>query len=80
MRRAAPRPERPAREARRADRAGLDQMTRSDAILEAIERGHAEALGADAYTALKRMYREIVERQSARREDAAGRGPGRRRA
>jgi DNA-binding MarR family transcriptional regulator len=51
---------------------GLDQMTRSDAILEAIERGHAEAVGADAYAAFKRMYREIVERQRARREDAAG--------
>lgn len=44
---------------------GLDQMTRSDAILAEIERRHAEAVGAEAYAEFKRLYRRIVERQRA---------------
>lgn len=53
---------------------GRDQMARSDAILAAIERRHARAVGAAAYREFKRVFREITDRQ---RDWASA--PGRRR-
>ncbi|KAB2352320.1 MarR family winged helix-turn-helix transcriptional regulator [Actinomadura rudentiformis] len=47
---------------------GLDQMTRSDAILAEIEQRHARAVGPDAYTEFKRLFRQIVESQRAGRD------------
>jgi DNA-binding MarR family transcriptional regulator len=47
---------------------GLDQMTRSDAILADMERRHADAIGTEAYTGFKRLLTHVVERQRARRE------------
>ena len=44
---------------------GLDHMTKSDAILVAIEARHAEAFGAQQYASFKRMYAELTERQRA---------------
>jgi DNA-binding MarR family transcriptional regulator len=46
---------------------GLDQMNRSDAILVAIERRHAEAVGQDAFTEFKRIFQQITEQQQATR-------------
>ncbi len=43
-------------------------MTRSDAIPAAIEHRHAQAVGADAYIELKRLFRQIVQRQRAWRD------------
>jgi hypothetical protein len=42
---------------------GLDEMTRSDAIMAAIERRHAEALGDQAYTEFKRAFRQVCHHQ-----------------
>jgi DNA-binding MarR family transcriptional regulator len=42
---------------------GLDQMRRSDEILADIERGHAEAVGADAYAGFKDVLRRVAGRQ-----------------
>ena len=42
---------------------GLDEMTRSDAIMAAIERRHAEALGDQAYTEFKRAFQQVCHRQ-----------------
>jgi DNA-binding MarR family transcriptional regulator len=42
---------------------GLDQMRRSDAILDEIERGHAEAVGPAAYAAFKAVLRAVAARQ-----------------
>ncbi|MEU6430284.1 MarR family transcriptional regulator [Microbispora sp. NPDC046973] len=50
---------------------GLDQMTRSDAILQAIERRHAQAVGADVFAEFKRLFREIARHQRAWRGEAA---------
>jgi DNA-binding MarR family transcriptional regulator len=47
---------------------GLDQMARSDAILAEIEQHYAQAVGSDAYTEFKRLYRHIVESQRAWQE------------
>ncbi|PZF85039.1 MarR family winged helix-turn-helix transcriptional regulator [Micromonospora deserti] len=44
---------------------GLDQMTRADAILAAIEHRHAQALGADGYAHFKRLLQEVTDRQRA---------------
>jgi DNA-binding MarR family transcriptional regulator len=53
---------------------GLDEMQRSDAVVAAIERRHAEAIGADAYAGFKRLLRETTERQRAwRASGQAGR-------
>lgn len=43
---------------------GLDQMTESDAIVARIERGHAEAVGEQAYAEFKRVFTLIAARQS----------------
>ncbi|MCT2594392.1 MarR family transcriptional regulator [Streptomyces sp. N2-109] len=48
---------------------GRDQMTRSDAILAAMDHRHAEAAGAASYTEFKRLLRQITRRQRAWRED-----------
>lgn len=45
---------------------GLDQMTRSDAILAAIDERHAQALGADRYANFKQVFAEVTERQRVR--------------
>ncbi|MFB9181611.1 MarR family winged helix-turn-helix transcriptional regulator [Dactylosporangium sucinum] len=42
---------------------GLDMMRRSDGIMEDVERGHAEAVGEDAYAVFKRVFREVAKRQ-----------------
>ncbi|HEX2317110.1 MAG TPA: helix-turn-helix domain-containing protein [Thermomonospora sp.] len=42
---------------------GLDQMTRSDAIMTALEERHARALGDEVYAAFKRALREVAQRQ-----------------
>ncbi|MEV6932510.1 MarR family winged helix-turn-helix transcriptional regulator [Dactylosporangium sp. NPDC051485] len=42
---------------------GLDQMRRSDEILGDIERGHAEAVGEEAYAAFKDVLRRVASRQ-----------------
>lgn len=47
---------------------GLDQMTRSDAVVEALERRHAEAVGEEAYAEFRRVLREVTELQRAWRE------------
>lgn len=47
---------------------GLDQMSRSDAILAAVERRHAKAVGDNAYSKFKRVIRQIEERQRAWRD------------
>ncbi|GAB3960381.1 MarR family winged helix-turn-helix transcriptional regulator [Actinoallomurus acanthiterrae] len=44
---------------------GLDQMTRSDAILAGIEERHAQDVGAEAFARFKRIFREVAEGQSA---------------
>ncbi|MBP2704334.1 winged helix-turn-helix transcriptional regulator [Microbispora sp. RL4-1S] len=44
---------------------GLDEMERSDAIVAAIERRHAEALGEEVYTVFKRAFRQITDLQRA---------------
>lgn len=51
---------------------GLDQMTRSDAILAAIEQRHAEALGTSAYTEFKQLFRQVTQQQHAWRETTGG--------
>ena len=50
---------------------GLDQMASSDAILAALERRHAEAVGAEAFAEFKRRLQEIAEQQRAWRDSAA---------
>jgi len=52
---------------------GLDQMERSDAILAAIERRHAQAVHADVYAGFKRLLSEISGRQRDWVESASGR-------
>ncbi|WP_419703339.1 MarR family winged helix-turn-helix transcriptional regulator [Promicromonospora sp. NFX87] len=47
---------------------GLDQMARSDAVVEALERRHAEAVGEAAYAEFRRVLREVTELQRAWRE------------
>ncbi|MFF5210468.1 MarR family winged helix-turn-helix transcriptional regulator [Streptosporangium sp. NPDC000396] len=47
---------------------GLDQMTRSDAIMAAIEGRHAEAVGEGAYTQFKEQLRQITGRQRTWRD------------
>ncbi|MFG2043418.1 MarR family winged helix-turn-helix transcriptional regulator [Dactylosporangium sp. NPDC048998] len=42
---------------------GLDEMRRSDAIMADIERGHAEAVGEEAYAAFKGVLRRVAARQ-----------------
>ncbi|TDC13196.1 MarR family transcriptional regulator [Streptomyces sp. 8K308] len=57
---------------------GLDQLSRSDAILADIERRHAEAVGADAYAEFKRLFRDVARHQRDwRDQDRAGAGPDR---
>ncbi|GAA1541178.1 MarR family winged helix-turn-helix transcriptional regulator [Actinomadura kijaniata] len=51
---------------------GLDMMTRSDAVLAAIEERHARAVGAGNYAAFKDAFREIVRRQRAWRDMMEG--------
>lgn len=53
---------------------GLDEMTRSDAILTAIEQRHADAVGTTAYTEFKQRFRQITQQQRAWR-DMTGRQP-----
>ena len=48
-------------------------MTRSDAILDAIEHRHAQALGADVFIGFKSLFRQIAEQQRAWRDGAGGR-------
>ncbi|MEV8636148.1 MarR family transcriptional regulator [Streptosporangium sp. NPDC051023] len=47
---------------------GIDQMTRSDAIMAAIERRHAQALGQEVYAGFKRSLRRVAELQRVWRE------------
>ncbi|WP_433271655.1 MarR family winged helix-turn-helix transcriptional regulator [Actinosynnema sp. CS-041913] len=47
---------------------GLDQMTRSDAILAAIEERHARALGVASFAEFKRAFGAVVEGQRAWRD------------
>ncbi|MDI6102075.1 helix-turn-helix domain-containing protein [Actinoplanes sp. NEAU-A12] len=49
---------------------GLDQMTRSDAILAAVEQHHADAIGVEAYAAFKRLFTHVVRQQRAWRDQA----------
>lgn len=44
---------------------GLDQRRRSAAILADIERGHAEAVGAEAYANFKDVLAKVAARQRA---------------
>ncbi|MGW0806160.1 MarR family winged helix-turn-helix transcriptional regulator [Nonomuraea sp. NPDC002799] len=44
---------------------GRDHMARSDAILAAMEAAHAQAVGEQAYAEFKRVFKLVVERQSA---------------
>jgi len=47
---------------------GLDQMTRSDAILEAMENRHAQAIGTKAFADFKQTLKEVTTRQRAWRD------------
>ncbi|KOX23042.1 MarR family transcriptional regulator [Saccharothrix sp. NRRL B-16348] len=47
---------------------GLAQMSRSDAIVAAIERRHAERVGEDAFGEFKRLFRQVVEDQRSWRD------------
>ncbi|MEZ0073292.1 MarR family winged helix-turn-helix transcriptional regulator [Planotetraspora sp. GP83] len=47
---------------------GLDQMTRSDAIMAAIERRHAGAVGEEAYAHFKRVFQQVSLHQHTWRE------------
>ncbi|MEU4445577.1 MarR family transcriptional regulator [Actinosynnema sp. NPDC050801] len=47
---------------------GLAQMSRSDAIVAAIERRLAERVGEDAFGGFKRLFRRIAEDQRSWRE------------
>lgn len=47
---------------------GLDEMTRSDNILAAIEQRHAQALGQPTYDAFKAAFQQIATLQRAWRE------------
>ncbi|MFI6519896.1 MarR family winged helix-turn-helix transcriptional regulator [Spirillospora sp. NPDC050679] len=42
---------------------GLDQMTKSDAILAAIEERCAHAVGPESYAAFKAVFQRVVEHQ-----------------
>jgi DNA-binding MarR family transcriptional regulator len=50
---------------------GLDQMTRSDAILAAMEHRHAQTLGAQAYADFKHAFRQVARLQRRWREATA---------
>jgi DNA-binding MarR family transcriptional regulator len=45
---------------------GLDEMRKADAIMAAIEKRHAQALGEQAYAEFKRSFRRIAELQLER--------------
>ncbi|GAA2783270.1 hypothetical protein GCM10020219_063440 [Nonomuraea dietziae] len=45
---------------------GLDQMVKSDAIIAAIERRHAEAVGEQAYAAFRQVFKQVAEGQRGR--------------
>ncbi|MFG1948401.1 MarR family winged helix-turn-helix transcriptional regulator [Nonomuraea sp. NPDC048826] len=47
---------------------GLDLMARSDAVVAAIERQHAEAAGEADYAVFKRVFRLVAARQSGQAE------------
>jgi DNA-binding MarR family transcriptional regulator len=55
---------------------GLDQMTRSDAILSAIEQRHAEAVGANTYAGFKRLFRQITQLQRDWRDTTGSQDAG----
>ncbi|MFD1149257.1 MarR family winged helix-turn-helix transcriptional regulator [Saccharothrix hoggarensis] len=42
---------------------GLDQMRQSDAIMAGIEARHAERVGAEAFDAFKRLFRQVADDQ-----------------
>lgn len=44
---------------------GIDEMTRSDAIVAAIEQRHAQTLGQDTYDAFKQAFQHIARNQRA---------------
>ncbi|MFG1709382.1 MarR family winged helix-turn-helix transcriptional regulator [Nonomuraea sp. M3C6] len=46
---------------------GLDEMTKSDAAMSAIEAELAAAVGKEAYAEFKRVFKLIADRQSSRR-------------
>ncbi|REE97514.1 MarR family winged helix-turn-helix transcriptional regulator [Thermomonospora umbrina] len=48
---------------------GLDQMTRSDAIMAGLEQRHAQAVGAEVYAEFKRVLHEVALRQRSWRDD-----------
>ncbi|MFI5689819.1 MarR family winged helix-turn-helix transcriptional regulator [Streptomyces sp. NPDC051636] len=52
-------------------RRGLDQMEKSDAIVAAIEKRHAEAIGERKYAAFKGAFQEITAQQLAQFDEAA---------
>jgi DNA-binding MarR family transcriptional regulator len=49
---------------------GLDEMTRSDAIIAAIEQRHAQAVGEQAYADFKRAFQQVARLQRAWRHAA----------
>ncbi|ONH51428.1 MarR family transcriptional regulator [Frankia sp. CcI49] len=55
---------------------GLDEMSRSDAIVAAIEDRHAEVLGVDAYAEFKRAFAQITRQQRAEGNDGDSVGAG----
>lgn len=55
---------------------GLDQMSRSDAILAAIEHRHTHAIGPDVYAEFERLLHEITRRQRAWRESTPAESAG----
>ncbi|GIH79579.1 MarR family winged helix-turn-helix transcriptional regulator [Planobispora longispora] len=50
---------------------GIDEITKADAILAAIERRHEEALGAQVYGDFKRVLRQIARLQRSWRQEPA---------
>jgi DNA-binding MarR family transcriptional regulator len=49
---------------------GLDEMTRSDAILAGIEHRHAQALGEQTYADFKRAFQQVAQLQRTWRQPA----------
>jgi DNA-binding MarR family transcriptional regulator len=49
---------------------GLDELARADAIVAAIDRRHAQALGTQAYADFKRAFRRVARSQRAWRPAA----------
>jgi DNA-binding MarR family transcriptional regulator len=50
---------------------GRDQMAKADAIMAAIEKRHAKALGKGRYADFKGAFRDITAQQLVQRDEAA---------